>query len=508
MNSEIVLNITPKASILKVFSRLNYKSWYAIAEFVDNSTQSFYNNERTMKFYNKHNITVNITYDSTKNILTITDNAYGMNIEDFKRAILLDSKPENTEGRNEFGMGLKTAASWFGNKWSVKSTRLGDDREYFAEIDINKIDKEELNSTLISVKEVPKEEHGTTIIISELTKEINSGRTLSRIKEILSGMYRRDIKSKKVKIYFNGEELFFEEYEPLKFRDQEWLKKLEFNFEYKGTTHKVNGFVGILAKGGYKKSGFALFRRNRVVIGGDDENYKPLQIFVQAQSQISLKLYGELNLDSFPVNQAKDGFVWDGGLEEKFIEVLKENIQDYIDIAKLSVAERTTEEEISPPVSEYVHAKVSDSLRKIKPIDNNLIEKKEDYNHIVEKFKELQEEDNIIKEPKTSNNRRYNNIIINKDKSIDLIVKWELSDNSNFFEYHKPSESDIGYITIHINHPFFKPYSKEDEFKIVMEKLIMALVVTEEKVRDHEFNGQFFPGTFRIVLNEILKTIS
>lgn len=36
------LNIQPQASVLGVFSRLNYKAWYAIAEFVDNSTESFY----------------------------------------------------------------------------------------------------------------------------------------------------------------------------------------------------------------------------------------------------------------------------------------------------------------------------------------------------------------------------------------------------------------------------------------------------------------------------------
>ena len=42
------LNIQPQAGVLGVFSRLNYKPWYAIAEFVDNSTQSFYNNEKIL----------------------------------------------------------------------------------------------------------------------------------------------------------------------------------------------------------------------------------------------------------------------------------------------------------------------------------------------------------------------------------------------------------------------------------------------------------------------------
>ena len=39
------INIQPQAGVIGVFSRLNYKPWYAIAEFVDNSTQSFYSHQ-------------------------------------------------------------------------------------------------------------------------------------------------------------------------------------------------------------------------------------------------------------------------------------------------------------------------------------------------------------------------------------------------------------------------------------------------------------------------------
>ena len=46
------LDIRPEAGILGVFSRLSYKAWYAIAEFVDNSTQSFFSNEE--KFRNEY----------------------------------------------------------------------------------------------------------------------------------------------------------------------------------------------------------------------------------------------------------------------------------------------------------------------------------------------------------------------------------------------------------------------------------------------------------------------
>lgn len=73
--AEELLNIRPDASILGVFSRLNYKPWYAIAEFVDNSTASFFSNEHIMKFYKIKNITVTVDYNPIKKQLIIKDDA-------------------------------------------------------------------------------------------------------------------------------------------------------------------------------------------------------------------------------------------------------------------------------------------------------------------------------------------------------------------------------------------------------------------------------------------------
>lgn len=114
------LNIQPKASVYDTFSNYSYKVWYSIAEFVDNSTCSFYKYERILKFYKQDQLRIDIEYDSVNHILRIIDNAYGMESTDFKRAILLGSKPNDNSGRNEFGMGLKTAASWFEKWWSDK----------------------------------------------------------------------------------------------------------------------------------------------------------------------------------------------------------------------------------------------------------------------------------------------------------------------------------------------------------------------------------------------------
>ena len=150
-------SIQPDASILGVFSRLNYKIWYAIAEFVDNSTQSFYSNENEFTKNGINSITVKVNYDIDNHELTIEDDAFGMNKKDFMRAVKLDSKPENQGGRNEFGMGLKTAASWFGNTWSVESTEYGSNNKFFTEVNIELLKKEKLNTVYIETLKTDKE---------------------------------------------------------------------------------------------------------------------------------------------------------------------------------------------------------------------------------------------------------------------------------------------------------------------------------------------------------------
>ena len=78
MERRTELNIQPQAGVLGVFSRLNYKPWYAIAEFVDNSTQSFYSHESELSRAGINSITIHINYNFETNVLVIQDDAFGM----------------------------------------------------------------------------------------------------------------------------------------------------------------------------------------------------------------------------------------------------------------------------------------------------------------------------------------------------------------------------------------------------------------------------------------------
>src|SRR5919107_1004321 len=140
------IDIRPPTSVYATFRRLSYEPWYAIAEFVDNSTQNYFDHEAELKAVysqEKQRLRVEVEYDSEKEILTVYDNAYGMEEEELTRALVLNSPPPNTSGRSEFGMGLKTAASWFGDCWTVESSQLGSSRKLTATIDLQKLEVEE-----------------------------------------------------------------------------------------------------------------------------------------------------------------------------------------------------------------------------------------------------------------------------------------------------------------------------------------------------------------------------
>ena len=514
--SDEELDIRPEAGILGVFSRLSYKAWYAIAEFVDNSTQSFFSNEDKLKKEKIQQVNVQIRYSQTENELIISDDAYGMEIEDFKRAVKLDSKSEHPDTRNEFGMGLKTAASWFGEVWSVESTRLNSENKYYTEVDIPLLRQKKINSVKIQKKKCSKEEHGTTVHIKNLTKQI-SHKTYEKICTLLESMYRRDLESGKVTIEFitgnNIKELFFTPYEPLSYKDKTWKKKIDYDFEFNKKVYKVKGFVGILkdrksgGKSGFDNAGFALFRRNRVIIGGEGQNYKPHDIFGEAQSPISHKLYGEIDLDDFPVNQAKDGFIWDNGLEETFVNSLEKRIKDMIALAKKTVHERNAENVLSEETSNKTKEQVQPYAEKISAVNTGHINLSFSNAKTPERdlFDEYIVESN--REEKLSESVREYPIQMNQIQKTVFRISWKQADSTNWIDV-KTDTDDLVELYININHQFFKPFSKNPDFQPIIERFVIAFMAAEKKAKLASSDGKIPSNAIRNFLNDFLSLIN
>ena len=509
------LDIRPEAGILGVFSRLSYKAWYAIAEFVDNSTQSFFTNEDKLNQEKISQVHIQIKYLPNENELIITDDAYGMEIEDFKRAVKLDSKSEHSDTRNEFGMGLKTAASWFGDIWSVESTQLDSENKYYTEVNIPLLREQKINSVKIQKNICSKFEHGTTVRIKNLTKQI-SPKTHAKICTLLESMYRRDLESGKVTIEFitgnNSKPLSFIPYEPLSYKGEVWKKNIDFTFEFNKKAYRVNGFVGILkdrkagGKSGFANAGFALFRRNRVIIGGEGQNYKPTEIFGEAQSTISHKLYGEIDLDDFPVNQAKDGFVWDNGLEDEFLKSLKPRIKNIISLASKTVQERNDENILSEETSINTLEKVQPYAEKISAINTGHRDLLPSQNKTPEQelFEEYIIESN--KEEKLSESVREYPIQMNQIQKTVFKISWKQADSTNWIDV-KTDEKDLVELYININHQFFKPFSKNPDFQPIIEKFVIAFMAAEKKAKLGGSDGKIPSNAIRNFLNEFLSVV-
>ncbi|WP_411678460.1 ATP-binding protein [Caproicibacter sp.] len=512
------LNIQPAASILNVFSRLSYKAWYAIAEFVDNSTQSYLSHIEELNGHSDIRLVVKVRYSIEYNTLTITDNAYGMEIEKFKDAILLDSKNNEQVGRHEFGMGLKTAASWFGNIWSVKSTQYGSSNEFNATVNIPKLKNEGLNSVRIHRSIVDENKHGTTITISEVTKKITGPRTIAKIRDLLSSMYRRDINNKNIEIWFNDEPIAFDDYTILtNFRGKTWKKPLDFTIIFDTKNYHITGFVAIMNPGSFPKAGFALFRQDRVVIGGTDANYKPMQIFGQIQSQRSLKLFGELNMDDFPVNQAKDGFIWDDGLEDVFIEALKMNIQDYIEIADLSRKERESESQYSTENSNKLQKEIEKAIEGLNgnddsfdpngeypyaPINNSDDKTSLDTKEYIETILNIETEATVVGTVRTYN------VPINQITTQRVNVQWAVGKLNYWIDYSENENGEID-VQINIDHPFFMPYAKDENFKKVLEKFVLSFIIAEQQARlTSDKEGYIMAATIKNYMNKYLSKMA
>ena len=115
---------------------------HAIAEFIDNALQSYRDNKERLLSINpdfKFKVTVDFEWNADDNrakTIKISDNAGGLNFQSFQKAFITAENPEDNKGLNEFGMGMKTAAGWLGNTWSVQTTALEEPVERFYKFDL------------------------------------------------------------------------------------------------------------------------------------------------------------------------------------------------------------------------------------------------------------------------------------------------------------------------------------------------------------------------------------
>lgn len=493
----ININVQPSTEVYGYFKNLTYTEGYALAEFIDNSTASYYQHEEELnKKANQDNLQININYDKVADTIKITDDAFGMEIENFKRAVLLGKNTNETGKRNEFGFGLKTAACWFGNIWSVESTEYGSNNLYKITMDIDSLVTDKAPIRSIEKSYCDRDEHYTTITISKLNKKLNTVKIKKEVIDLLNSTYRRDLKSGKVKIMYNGTTLFFNDYEVLNFQNKEWKKPLDFSFDCEGINHHVTGFVAIMKQGGYDKTGFALFKKDRVIVGGYGKNFKPKEIFRQEQSQISLKLFGELNMEDFSTTQAKDDFAWTSELKEAFVTNLKNNISEFISVANLSWKEiKNQDQEFKEEESVSKTDKTEDKEKQNKPSENT------SDNLSTESSSKIDDSENIVtkygeEEKKISDFTPIKISYSGTEYTIDY------SDTNKLFEFDGAEKK----LTIGKNHNFIK--NNVNDLNIIS-KLVLAFAFAESETANlTDTDGRVPKNLYKMKFDNFLKGLN
>lgn len=193
---------------ITAYSRLSYTMWYALAEFIDNSTQSRENYGNIIDDVlaaEGSPLRVEITYDSANRELTITDNSIGMTHDDLVEALRIACPTKDSTGRSKYGMGMKTAACWMGKNWSVTTCEWSSGEEWTATVSVDQIAQGNLAIPL-SRKEVSTDQHYTVIKVSNLNRVIQK-RTEETIMAYLGSMYRMDIRNERLIILFNGKQV-------------------------------------------------------------------------------------------------------------------------------------------------------------------------------------------------------------------------------------------------------------------------------------------------------------
>ncbi len=499
------VSIRPGVGILSVLRHLNYKAWFAMAEFVDNSLQSYLQNrEKLEQLHGKEfRLKVEIEVERADEVrIRIRDNAAGIATADYARAFRPAELPSDRTGLSEFGMGMKSAACWFAPQWKVRTSALGEPIEKTITLDIDTIVRGAIEELDVVETPAAASDHFTEITLIDPYDKLQT-KTGSKIKDHLASIYRIFLREGTMELWFNREPLSYEipkilvapYYKTPTEAPLQWHREFSFDF---GLGLKASGFAALREVASTSTAGFALFRRKRLIEGSLDEPYRPEFIFGTGNSYRKQRLIGEIHLEGFEVSHTKDGFQWDDH-EQPFLELLYEELENEA-MPLLSQAEgyraRVAQRELKVE-AEKASARVAETLQKEAP---RVLEQQSAAQPFLERLPESVPPDQSATSRVIEVDHRGAKWRITIELAMDPAVEDWLTITDKPSSRGNPRE-----ITVRMSlvHPFMRQFCRADSSEIeALARVAAALGLAEITARDA---GVPQYGTIRRNLNQLLR---
>ena len=276
------INILPDRSLMPKIGQTGYSISQAISELVDNSIDAREEGKA---------LTVEISFDSDKDMVEVSDDGTGMDEQAAANSIkLAHSSKKNKLG--EFGLGLKTAATSLGKNFQIITTQIGIDEEYILEYDEEKwLKSGDWTKHEMKIKSgVDKKNSGTTVRIKDLRFSIYPNLP-GNIRKELATRFAPFIENGEVKIKVNTKWCVPE---PLDLKTEYYAPDGKEPFRFKlESGNEIWGWRGLLKKGSDKgEYGFRVFRRGRLIMQFAKLGFNP--------HPEARQIVGEVHLDHVP----------------------------------------------------------------------------------------------------------------------------------------------------------------------------------------------------------------
>lgn len=340
MNNNKV-SIATKPLVYSAFRYIENKVWNALAEYIDNAIQSFKDNYDVLNAINPGGkLKVDINIDIDNDIITITDNAFGITSDNYDRAFELANIPLDRKGLNEFGMGMKVSSIWLSDLWTVKTKAFGETEAKTLVFNIHEVTQNQELELPVSLEPANVNEHYTVITLTKLSQNKPRCRQISYLKKHLASIYSKYIRDGLLDLIVNGEQLSDTRLQCLVapyYKNPngeiiEWKKEVNFEapkydeFGNKIGVYYAKGFIGILERMSTSvDNGILLFRRGRVIGSSYDEKYRPKVLSGDEGSPRYKRIFGELEIDGFDVSFTKSSFQDDDEFST-FIDILRDDL--------------------------------------------------------------------------------------------------------------------------------------------------------------------------------------